>query len=197
MFFSSVFWVEVWCGSPPILQFGFTFLVPFDFISLLLSLSVCNIVQRAAVRVCSQCCLPASAWPASDFSHSRRGQTYVKLCEVRLPFSVSSLKQSQSLSDSDVISYTTEAFSQPENATWKCMVNFLNNFPITGGGGGKTETPAIIHGGGPFCEASVAFSEVPGLEPAMPTGLKETCPSFCSFHFLTASYPHFFLGSPE
>ena len=174
MFLSNAFWVEVW--GTPYFSLGSHFLFLLTLVPCCFPSEFVPLFRRlqsgwAASVVCS-----ASAWPASDFSHSQRGQTYVKL----FSFSMSSLKQSQSLSDSDSgLSPTPHKLAHslqmlPGSVRELTSQEQLPNQWGAGGGGGGQRLQlssvrwTLLWG---ICHLLRGSS---GLEPYMPTDLKET-----------------------
>ena len=160
MFLSNAFWVEVW--GTPYFSLGSHFLFLLTLVPCCFPSEFVPLFRRlqsgwAASVVCS-----ASAWPASDFSHSQRGQTYVKL----FSFSMSSLKESQSLSDSDSgLSPTPHKLAHSLQMLPGSVRELTSQEQLPnqwGAGGGGVDKDSSYHpSGGPFCEASATFSEVP------------------------------------
>lgn len=203
MSFSNAFWVEVW--STPYFSLGSHFLFLLTLFPCCFPSEFVTLFRRAVVGCVASVVCSASAWPASDFSHSGRGQTFVKLCELRLILNV--LPQAEPESSwfwFRVISYTTRACSQPANATQKRNgVNLpRNNFLISeagAGGSGETKTPAIIrqvHPSARHLLPSQRFQWTQAFYAYRRQG--NTLSSWLLlFPWFALPTPHFFLGSPS
>ena len=198
MFLSNAFWVEVW--GTPYFSLGSHFLFLLTLVPCCFPSEFVPLFRRlqsgwAASVVCS-----ASAWPASDFSHSQRGQTYVKL----FSFSMSSLKQSQSLSDSDSgLSPTPHKLAHSLQMLPGSVRELTSQEQLPNqwgaGGGGWTKTPAIIRQVDPSVRhlpPSQRFQWTWAFYAYRPQG---NTPSKAKRLFLFPWFalppPHFFLGS--